>query len=42
VIAGGIETIQQRELLTAAGCDYGQGFLFSKAVPQATFERMQA
>jgi EAL domain-containing protein (putative c-di-GMP-specific phosphodiesterase class I) len=42
VIAGGIETIEQRELLTAAGCDYGQGVLFSKAVPQATFERMQA
>jgi len=32
VIAEGIETIEQRELLVAAGCDYGQGFFFSKPV----------
>ncbi len=30
VVAEGIETEQQRDLLTKAGCDYGQGFLFSK------------
>ncbi|MDB5796317.1 MAG: hypothetical protein JWP36_219, partial [Paucimonas sp.] len=40
VIAGGIETQGQRELLRDAGCDYGQGFLFSEAVPPVVFERL--
>ncbi len=39
VIAEGIETAQQLTLLRAAGCDYGQGYLFSKPVPAADFER---
>ncbi len=30
VIAEGVETIEQRDLLFAVGCDYGQGYLFSK------------
>lgn len=35
VIAEGIETIEQRDLLFAVGCDYGQGYLFSKpAAPE--------
>lgn len=38
VIAEGIETEVQRDLLHAAGCDFGQGFLFSKAVPADQFE----
>ncbi|HEY7986119.1 MAG TPA: EAL domain-containing protein [Methylophilaceae bacterium] len=38
VIAEGIEAEQQRDLLTAAGCDYGQGYLFSKPVPALQFE----
>jgi diguanylate cyclase (GGDEF)-like protein len=38
VIAEGVETLEQRELLAAAGCDYGQGYLFSKAVPPEEFE----
>jgi diguanylate cyclase (GGDEF)-like protein/PAS domain S-box-containing protein len=42
VIAEGIETIAQKELLIAAGCDYGQGFLFSAAVPPQAFEQMLA
>ena len=33
VIAEGIETREQLEILLKAGCDYGQGFLFSRAVP---------
>jgi diguanylate cyclase (GGDEF)-like protein/PAS domain S-box-containing protein len=32
VIAEGIETPQQLAALTAAGCDFGQGYLFSKPI----------
>lgn len=42
VIAEGIETAGQEEILRSAGCDYGQGYLFSKAVPPATFEQLLA
>ncbi|HEY7987237.1 MAG TPA: EAL domain-containing protein [Methylophilaceae bacterium] len=38
VIAEGIETEQQRDLLVTAGCDYGQGHLFSEPVPADQFE----
>ncbi|HEX5539049.1 MAG TPA: EAL domain-containing protein [Methylophilaceae bacterium] len=37
VIAEGVETAEQRDLLAAAGCDYGQGFLFSRAVSAGDF-----
>lgn len=40
VIAEGIETQQQRKLLMAAGCDFGQGYLFSRPVPAADFEKL--
>jgi diguanylate cyclase (GGDEF)-like protein/PAS domain S-box-containing protein len=40
VIAEGIETEEQRNLLTAAGCDYGQGYLFSTPVPAEQFEEL--
>lgn len=33
VIAEGIETNEQKNLLYEIGCDYGQGYLFSKPVP---------
>ncbi|TDK59258.1 putative bifunctional diguanylate cyclase/phosphodiesterase [Sapientia aquatica] len=34
VTAEGIENAESLEMLKAVGCDVGQGFLFSKAVPQ--------
>jgi EAL domain-containing protein (putative c-di-GMP-specific phosphodiesterase class I) len=40
VIAEGIETERQCDLLLAAGCDYGQGFLFSRPVPADEFEKL--
>lgn len=40
VIAEGMETRAQEEILKSAGCDYGQGYLFSNAVPAAAFEQM--
>jgi diguanylate cyclase (GGDEF)-like protein/PAS domain S-box-containing protein len=38
VVAEGIETIEQRDLLLAAGCDCGQGYWFSKPLSAADFE----
>jgi len=40
VIGEGIETEAQRDLLTAAGCDFGQGYLFSRPVPAEEFEKL--
>lgn len=37
VVAEGVETIEQRDLLAAAGCDYGQGFLLAEPMPAAQF-----
>jgi EAL domain-containing protein (putative c-di-GMP-specific phosphodiesterase class I) len=38
VIAEGIETALQKTLLIRAGCDYGQGFLFSKSLSASDLE----
>jgi|GEM_PF-987898 len=41
VIAEGIETVGQRDFLLKAGCDYGQGYFFSKPVPANDFEQIK-
>jgi diguanylate cyclase (GGDEF)-like protein/PAS domain S-box-containing protein len=40
VIAEGIETKEQLDLLLIAGCDYGQGYWFSKPIPADEFESL--
>ncbi|MEX1669819.1 putative bifunctional diguanylate cyclase/phosphodiesterase [Zhongshania guokunii] len=40
VIAEGVETEEQRQLLLACGCTVFQGYLFSKPVPMDEFEAM--
>lgn len=42
VVAEGIETQEQLDLLAAAGCDFGQGYLFSKPIPANDFEKLMA
>jgi diguanylate cyclase (GGDEF)-like protein/PAS domain S-box-containing protein len=40
VIAEGVETETQNQLLKDFGCDYGQGYLYSKPVPASDFEAL--
>ncbi|MEX0615589.1 MAG: EAL domain-containing protein, partial [Methylophaga sp.] len=36
-IAEGIETVEQRDMLVAVGCEYAQGYLYSPAIPADEF-----
>jgi diguanylate cyclase (GGDEF)-like protein len=40
VIAEGVETAQQRDILQGMGCDYAQGYLYAKPVPAQQFQDM--
>ncbi|MBK6723253.1 MAG: EAL domain-containing protein [Acidobacteria bacterium] len=42
VVAEGIESIHQFHQLRILGCEYGQGYLFSKPLPVADIERLLA
>ncbi len=40
VIAEGIETAEQRDLLMSVGCDFGQGYFFSRPVEASILETL--
>jgi EAL domain-containing protein (putative c-di-GMP-specific phosphodiesterase class I) len=42
IIVEGIETLEQIELLSMMGCEYVQGYYFSKPLRQEEFERYLA
>ncbi|MFT0172531.1 EAL domain-containing protein [Paraburkholderia mimosarum] len=37
VIAEGVETVEQRDFLKAMGCDFAQGFVYSRPIPADRF-----
>ncbi len=39
-IAEGVETVEQKDWLTEADCDYAQGYFFAQAVPSIEFEQL--
>ena len=42
VIAEGVETVTQRDLLKTMGCDYAQGYFYAQALPAPAFEQWLA
>jgi EAL domain-containing protein (putative c-di-GMP-specific phosphodiesterase class I) len=41
VVAEGIESLAQLELLRAAHCDYGQGYYFSRPISSFDFDQLR-
>jgi diguanylate cyclase (GGDEF)-like protein len=42
VVAEGVETAEQRDILTSAGCDFAQGYLYSKPMSVEEFDTLLA
>ena len=42
VVAEGVETTAQRDLLIGAGCDFGQGYLFARPMPAQALDALLA
>jgi EAL domain-containing protein (putative c-di-GMP-specific phosphodiesterase class I) len=42
VIAEGVETQLQRDLLATAGCDYAQGYFYARPMSEPDFEAFVA
>jgi len=40
VIAEGVESVKQQEILANAGCDFAQGYLYSQPIPPEAFEQL--
>ncbi|MBI1175632.1 MAG: EAL domain-containing protein [Sideroxydans sp.] len=40
VVAEGVETVEQRDILAAAECDYLQGYLYARPMPAEEFDAM--
>lgn len=40
VIAEGVETVKQADFLRSIGCDYIQGYLYSRPIPEEEFENI--
>lgn len=40
VVAEGVETLMQRDLLATMHCDFGQGYLFSKPVAASALQKL--